>query len=348
MYGLGGPGHILACPSANSIMQPRIYTYKITFEEVPYWYWGVHKERKFGELYLGSPKTHAWVWEFYTPKIQILEVFEYSEEGWYLAQTVEKRLIRPDLNNPLCLNESCGGRVSRDSCSKGGKKASKKLHTERDENGKSVRGVTLGKVHGPKGSQKTHKLKDEKGRSVHAVRTGKMAAEKIHREKDDKGRSIHAVKTAEKIHSRKDENGKSLHSLWALKNTHKEKNEQGKSVTAVKGGLAVHKERDDKGRSLHALRVFEHVHDEKTEDGKSALSVRAGKLAHVEKTEDGKSKHAVATGKIGGKKAAQIVNAQKWEDPDHPELGQHNPGTLTQMQKRRGYPHGKENRRRTG
>jgi hypothetical protein len=26
-------------------MQPRIYTYKITFEGSPYWYWGVHKEK---------------------------------------------------------------------------------------------------------------------------------------------------------------------------------------------------------------------------------------------------------------------------------------------------------------
>jgi hypothetical protein len=93
-------------------MQPRIYTYKITFEEVPYWYWGVHKEKKFGELYLGTPVTHRWMWEFYTPKIQILEFFANTDEGWKEALDVEERIIRQDLNNPLCLNEACGGKTS--------------------------------------------------------------------------------------------------------------------------------------------------------------------------------------------------------------------------------------------
>jgi hypothetical protein len=329
-------------------MQPRIYTYKITFEEVPHWYWGVHKEKKFGELYLGSPKTHSWVWDFYTPRVQILEFFPYTNEGWKEAQKVEKRVIRPDLNKTLCLNESCGGLVSWEACSRGGKKAASKLHLERTEDGRSVRGIILGTVHGLKGTQKTHAQKDEKGRSVHAVRTNKIANEVLHREKDERGKSINAVKTANKIHSRKDDRGKSLHALWAFKDCHKQKDDRGRSVTAVKAGLATHREKDEMGRSLHALRVFEHVHDEKTEDGKSALSVRAGRLAHVEKDENGKSKHAVMSGKRGGKEAAKIVNSQKWEDPDHPELGQHSPGTLTQMQKRRGYPCGKENRVRVG
>lgn len=40
------------------------------------------------------------------------------------------------------------------------------------------------------------------------------------------------------------------------------------------------------------------------------------------------------------------LQQESWVDPDHPELGYHNPGTLVSMQKRRGYPHGKENRTR--
>ncbi len=43
-------------------------------------------------------------------------------------------------------------------------------------------------------------------------------------------------------------------------------------------------------------------------------------------------------------KTMEKVNTQRWVDPDHPELGEHSAGTLTQMQKRRGLPHGKENR----
>ena len=92
---------------------PRIYTYKITFEEVPYYYYGVHKEKRFNEEYWGSPKTHKWCWELYTPKKQILEFFEFSDDGWLDAQKVEKRLINPVYNtDKWCLNASCGGLVS--------------------------------------------------------------------------------------------------------------------------------------------------------------------------------------------------------------------------------------------
>ena len=352
MKGLGGSGHALAFPPANKIMQPRVYTYKITFEEVPYWYWGSHKEKKFGELYLGSPITHKWMWEFYTPRIQILEFFPFSEEGWKEARLVEDRLIRPDLNNALCLNEGCGGVMSLAACKKGGrnggKKAAAKLHMERDEDGKSLHGRRLGTIHGAKGAKKTHSAKDEMGKSLHAVRTGKMAAEILHAEKDEFGRSVHAVKTAMKIHSRKDEKGRSLHSLHSFKDVHLQKDERGKSVTGVMGARALHSEKDEFGRSIHALKSFKDIHEEKTPEGKSAVSVRGGKAAHREKDENGKSVHGVKAGKVGGKAAAKIVNAQKWEDPDHPELGQHSPGTLTRMQKRRDLPSGKENRRKVG
>jgi hypothetical protein len=103
-------------------MKPRIFTYKITFEEVPYWYWGVHKESKHNDGYLGSPVSCAWVWEFYTPRLQILEVFPYTDEGWKEAISVESRLISPDLNNPLCLNESCGAIMSMEVRRRNGKK----------------------------------------------------------------------------------------------------------------------------------------------------------------------------------------------------------------------------------
>ena len=89
-------------------MQPRIYTYKITFDDAPYWYWGVHKEKVFGEPYFGSPVVNKWVWDWFEPEITILQTFPFSDEGWREAQAVEQRLILPDLNNPLCLNELCG------------------------------------------------------------------------------------------------------------------------------------------------------------------------------------------------------------------------------------------------
>lgn len=96
-----------------TLPSPRIYTYKITFEEVPYYYYGVHKEKKYNEYYMGSPVTNKWCWELYAPKKQILELFDFTDEGWLEAQEVEKRLIRPVFNtDKWCLNESCGAKIS--------------------------------------------------------------------------------------------------------------------------------------------------------------------------------------------------------------------------------------------
>jgi hypothetical protein len=104
---------------------PRIYTYKITFEEVPYYYYGVHKEKKYNEYYMGSPITNKWCWELYTPKKQILQLFDFTDEGWLEAQEVEKKLIRPFYNtDKWCLNESCGYKTSIKICSQNGKKNS--------------------------------------------------------------------------------------------------------------------------------------------------------------------------------------------------------------------------------
>ena len=106
---------------------PRIYIYKITFLEVPYYYYGVHKEKVFGEYYMGSPYTHKWCWNFYTPKKQILEVFPYTDEGWIEAQEVETRLIKPFFNtDKWCLNKNCGGKVSLEICRNSGKITGKK------------------------------------------------------------------------------------------------------------------------------------------------------------------------------------------------------------------------------
>jgi hypothetical protein len=178
-------------------MQPRVYTYKITFEEVPYWYWGVHKEKKFGEVYLGSPKTHKWVWEFYTPKVQILEFFPYTEDGWKEANIVEDRLIRPDINNPLCLNESYGGLVSLYCSREGGKKGAKKTNKEKDEKGKSLAAVKGGK----EGAKKLHEEKDENGKSLNAVKGGKKAAGKLNEAKNENGKSLNAAEGGKKTNA---------------------------------------------------------------------------------------------------------------------------------------------------
>ena len=94
--------------------QPRIYTYKITFVEVPYYYYGSKKEKYFNQEYWGSPVTNKWCWELYTPKKQILELFDFTDEGYEKCRRVENRLIKPVLNDHWCLNENCGGSFSLD------------------------------------------------------------------------------------------------------------------------------------------------------------------------------------------------------------------------------------------
>lgn len=107
-------------------MQPRIYTYKITFEEVPYYYYGSKKEKRYDEYYMGSPKTNKWCWKLYTPKKQILEIFDYTDEGYEECIKVENRLIKPVFNDPWCLNERCNNLYSLKVLRECGKKTGEK------------------------------------------------------------------------------------------------------------------------------------------------------------------------------------------------------------------------------
>jgi hypothetical protein len=86
-----------------------------------------------------------------------------------------------------------------------GQKAAKKLHSEKDNLGRSR--VAL------KRTEEWHAEKDENGKSVHAMKCLKI----IHSEKDEEGKSLHAVKAAKSSHSEKDENGRSVKSVKAVK-----------------------------------------------------------------------------------------------------------------------------------
>jgi len=230
-------------------MEPRIYTYKITFEEISHWYWGVHKEGEYGEDYWGTSVTNRRYWEWYTPEKQILEVFPTTEEGWKQANMVEDRLIRPDLNNPMCLNEGIGGYVS--------------LRVLKDNN----------KI--------IHKEKNEEGKSVNAVKAGKLAAKKVFAEKNEEGKSKNAVKRGElggkATHAEKDENGKSSRNIALNKKIHAEKTPDGKSVLAQKKALKMHSIKNEEGKSIAAIRLAKASHKKKDENGKSVLGVSNGK-----------------------------------------------------------------------
>ena len=97
------------------------YTYRVKFPYQGWWYWGKHSTDDLNDGYCGTPVTHKEKWKLFYWEMEILEFFETELE----CTEVEKRLIRPDLNNSLCLNENSGGGLSLEANSRGGKTAGK-------------------------------------------------------------------------------------------------------------------------------------------------------------------------------------------------------------------------------
>lgn len=144
------------------------------------------------------------------------------------------------------------------------------------------------------------------------------ARERLHKDKDTRGRSIRGVEAMKRLHANKDSFGRSLHTLRLNEKLHSNRDELGRSFIAMKCNEKAHAKKDDQGRSL--------------------LGVKSAEKLHAEKDEFGRSVHGV--------KCGRKTMAQRWEDPDHPELGQRSAGNLVHMQKSRGLPSGKDNRRR--
>ena len=184
-----------------------------------------------------------------------------------------------------------------------------------------------------------------------SIGANQKALKTLHKEKNEEGKSKHAIKMGQrggaKSHERKLPDGRSEASVELNRIIHEQKTEEGKSKHAVKAGQASIKSRKESGIfidlcSRGGQEGAKVIHKQKTEDGKSILAVRTGKILHKEKTEDGRSKNAVLGGSIAGK----ISTAQRYIDPDHPELGEHSAPVIVRKQKAQGYPSGSENRTR--
>lgn len=98
------------------------FTYRVTFEGTPFYYYGLHSTKKLNDGYLGSPYTNRWCWDFYEATLTPLEFFDTRSE----AASLERRLILPVLNDPHCLNERCGQATSIATCKKAGRKSGEK------------------------------------------------------------------------------------------------------------------------------------------------------------------------------------------------------------------------------
>lgn len=86
----------------------RYYTYKVTFSDLPgYFYYGYHSSKR-GTRYSGSPKTWKHLWKFFEPEVQVLQWYETKEE----AVEAEKSILRATWKDPYSLNENVGGVVS--------------------------------------------------------------------------------------------------------------------------------------------------------------------------------------------------------------------------------------------
>ena len=187
----------IIAPNKRAVMtsqSPRIYTYKITFEEVPYYYYGVKKEKYYNQKYFGSPVTNKWCWKLYTPKKQILEFFDYSDSGWLKAKEIEDKLIKPLYQtDKWCLNENCGGLISLEILRESGKRAYK--------NGLLLLTAEQRKKNGKSGGTKTKEL----GSGIHALTTEQRIenGRKSGYKTQELGVGIHALTTEQRR-----ENGK--------------------------------------------------------------------------------------------------------------------------------------------
>lgn len=106
------------------------YIYKITFEETPHFYIGVrkHLDPKNDNDYLGTPYTYKNYWEIYTPKKQILWIYE----DWEFACKIEKSIISENWQNKYCLNMNIGGIVPTNFCRLGAIRANQTIQLKRE------------------------------------------------------------------------------------------------------------------------------------------------------------------------------------------------------------------------
>lgn len=195
-------------------MTPRIYTYKITFEEVPFYYYGSKKEKVFNEQYLGSPKTNRWYWNTYTPKKQILEIFDYTDEGYRQCREIEYRLIKHSINDPLCLNAGYFGyyrptsftkeRKEKISQALKGRSLSQEMKAKLSEIRKGAKNGMFGKNH-------TEETKRKIADKAFGRKHSKETREKISRAFKGKNHPLYGVGHSEEAKKRMSESTKGMY-----------------------------------------------------------------------------------------------------------------------------------------
>jgi len=170
------------------------YVYRIDFEDGS-WYWGVRlcpeNTSPSEDGYSGSPVTHREKWE--KDKFKKTVVKEFVDFGE--ASEYEVEMIKKDWQEKLCLNENCGGVISRSSCSKGGlASAEKSRGVSRTEEVKAK----ISEAHKGKKLSKTH---IEKLKSAKRPPRSKDAIRKQIQARKNSDRPWHSEETREKMSS---------------------------------------------------------------------------------------------------------------------------------------------------
>ena len=278
-----------------------------------YYYYGVHKEEKYNEYYMGSSISHKWIWEFYTPKKQILEIFDFTNEGWVEAQEVEKRLIRPFYNtDKWCLNENCGGIISLDILKENGKRVSEKYSSLNGiKNGNRTKELGIG-IHGRTKEQMTED--GRKGGLITGKRCYELGEGIFQRTKEQI--SEDARKGAEKVK----ELGIGIHGR-----TKEQMTEDGR-----KGGKIAGTKNYEMKIGIFGRNEEQHTIDSKI-GGKIAKELGLGIHALTPEQQTQRSK-----------KAGKNTSSQKWICLETGFIT--NPGFLTKYQKKRGIDTSKRKR----
>lgn len=99
-------------------MTAKSYIYKINFID-GYFYYGkriLKSDNPITDGYYGTPITHKEKWNTTMFWKEIIQIYN----DWGECSKKEMELIKPNLNDPFCLNENCGGYISIEGFRKGG------------------------------------------------------------------------------------------------------------------------------------------------------------------------------------------------------------------------------------
>ena len=268
----------------------RIYVYKIIFLEVPHYYYGAHKEKKFNEYYMGSPVTHKDFWQLYTPVKEIIKEFPFTDEGWKAAREFEDNLIKPVFNtDPLCLNENYGGKFSLESSRRAGKYVY--------ESKIGMFGLT--KEEKIKIAKRNGHLSYINGTGVFSIEPERKSelSRNIGQKLYEEGLGIFAMTPEEKtqLGIKNGERNKNLN-LGICGLSKEERIENGKKYGHIGGQKAV-----ELGVGIHAL----------TPEQKSEAGKMGGKISGANHRDNGTGCFSLT--KEEKIKVAQKVNAQRWQ-----------------------------------